>query len=84
MSGTFSIGAGGPPRVRGGLRGFNRCGAAPHRAAFRFPSAAGRCELAGRELGERAGAAVDRADELDEVGAGGLEDMDDGAAFAAL
>ena len=43
-----------------------------------------RTELVGRELGERAGAAVGRADELDQVGLGGLEDVDDGAALAPL
>jgi hypothetical protein len=41
-------------------------------------------ELVGREFGEGAGAAVGRVDELDEVGVGGLEDVDDGAALAAL
>lgn len=48
-----------------------------------LPSPACGDELVGRELGERAGAAICRVHELDHIGIGRLEDAHDGAAVAA-
>ena len=51
--------------------------------ALRRPSSAGGGELVGREFGERAGAAVGRVHELEQIGIGRLEDVHHGAAVAA-
>ena len=40
-------------------------------------------ELVGRVFGKRAGGAIGRVDELDQISVGGLEDVHDGAALAA-